>query len=138
MPSKKARWLSIGAVAIVVGIGITAAVLLTGNGPEMMEFYLDPATPATRSQLVEELRQRREELLALDIVPDAAADGWREDVLQIAAAVEDYAIRKGSLPHRISDLEISPDEIAPGIRIVSGRSHWRLYGPDGSLLARGN
>ena len=134
----RTRWLSIGVAALVVAAGIALAALLGGRGPELEEFYLEPAAPQARRDLAESARRQRDDLLAGGFVPNSPDQGCREDVLQIAAAVQDYMLETGRLPHQLRDLGIGPDDVAAGVRIVSGRSHWRVYGPGGNLLARGN
>lgn len=137
-PGAKARWISIGTAALAFAGGIVLFALFGGSGQGTREFHLAAPTSIERAELARTLRQQHAELLISGVGANSETDGWQEDVLQVTAAIQNFIAVNERLPRRLDDLGLAPEDVATGIRVVSGQTEWRLYGPNGHLLARGN
>jgi hypothetical protein len=128
-----------GAVLILLFVVVLAFVflflLVFRNTPH--EFLLEVPNADSRHALLQEIRREIDAFRPGD-PPTGIESYWKRDVYLIAERVQSYAIEHGELPKTLGNMGFEDGDLTPRVKYAAGGNYWRVYGPNGHVIARGN
>lgn len=101
------------------------------------EFLLEVPNTESRKALLEEIRREIGAFRPGD-PPPGIESYWKRDVYLIAERVQSYAIENGDLPKTLGSMGFEDGDLTPRVKYAAGGNYWRVYGPNGHVIARGN